>query len=327
LDRQLHTPGIDELDIAVIVPCHNEQAAIPAVVQDFRSALPQATIYVYDNGSTDSTATVAAASGAVVRQEALRGKGHVVRRMFSDIDASIYVLVDGDDTYDAASVRNMISLLLDRQLDMVNGRRVTDSAKAYRFGHQSGNRLLTGMVNWIFGKRCQDILSGYRVFSRRFVKSFPALSKGFEIETELTVHSLSLNIPMEELDTPYRDRPDDSASKLNTYRDGFRILWTILLLTKEERPFFFYSTAAVALAGLSVVLGIPVVLEFLQTGLVPRFPTAILAASIMILATLSLATGLVLDSVARGRREAKRLHYLGLTWLGLSRRASDHEIR
>jgi len=325
LNNQTPMPDIDDLDVAVIVPCHNEEAAIASVVRDFRATLPRAAIYVYDNHSTDRTASVAAESGAIVRKESLRGKGHVVRRMFSDIDASIYVLVDGDDTYDATSARGMISRLLERQLDMVNGRRVTASDKAYRFGHQAGNRVLTGMVSWIFGKRCQDILSGYRVFSRRFVKSFPALSKGFEIETELTVHSLSLNIPMEEVDTPYRDRPDDSASKLNTYSDGFRILWTIMLLTKDEKPFFFYSTAAVVLAALSVLLGIPVVMEFLQTGLVPRFPTAILAASIMILATLSLATGLVLDSVARGRRETKRLHYLGLTWLGLSRRATDRE--
>lgn len=320
-------PSLDELDIAVIVPCHNEEAAIPAVIRNFREQLPNAAIYVYDNNSTDNTAATAAEHGAIVRRESLKGKGHVVRRMFSDIDASVYVLVDGDDTYDAASVGQMIGELLDKQLDMVNGRRITDSAKAYRFGHQIGNRMLTGMVNWIFGKRCRDILSGYRVFSRRFVKSFPALSKGFEIETELTVHSLSLNIPMDEIDTPYKDRPDESASKLNTYRDGLRILWTILLLTKEERPFFFYSLAASFMVSVSLLLGVPVILEFLQTGLVPRFPTAILAASIMVLATLSLATGLILDSVARGRREAKRLHYLSLTWLGQSRRGSPRVTR
>lgn len=318
-------PSLGELDVAVIVPCHNEEHAIPSVIRDFREHLPDAAIFVYDNNSTDNTARAAAEHGAIVRRESLKGKGHVVRRMFSDIDASIYVLVDGDDTYDAASVGKMLDELLDKQLDMVNGRRITDVARAYRFGHQFGNRLLTGMVNWIFGKRCQDILSGYRVFSRRFVKSFPALSTGFEIETELTVHSLSLNIPMAEIDTPYKDRPEASVSKLNTYSDGLRILWTILLLTKEERPFFFYSLAASFLVATSLFLGVPVVLEFLQTGLVPRFPTAILAASIMVLATLSLATGLILDSVARGRREAKRLHYLNLTWLGRSRRGFPRE--
>ena len=243
--------------------------------------------------------------------------------MFSDIDAEVYVLVDGDDTYDSTSVHRMIETLLGERCDMVNGRRVSEQPEAYRFGHQFGNRLLGGMVNWIFGRRCLDILSGYRVFSRRFVKSFPALSTGFEIETELTVHALSLNIPMAEVDTPYKDRPEGSASKLNTYRDGLRILWTIFVLTKEERPFFFYSISFTLLAALSFALGIPVAIEFLDTRLVPRFPTAILSASIMILAFLCLATGLILDSVARGRRESKRLHYLSLTWLGSGRRKTD----
>ncbi len=311
---------IDDLEIAILVPCHNEEVTIANVVSDFRGQLPHAVVYVYDNNSTDDTSRVAAGAGAIVRSETQQGKGHVVRRMFSDVDASVFVLVDGDDTYDAASVRKLIDTLLDEQVDTVNARRVTNLNRAYRFGHQIGNRLLTSIVNWLFGERCADILSGYRVFSRRFVKSFPALSTGFEIETELTVHGLSLNIPMAEVDTPYKDRPDDSSSKLNTYRDGFRILWTIMILTKDYRPFFFYSMIGSVLAVLSLALGIPIVIEFLDTGLVPRFPTAFLSASVMVLAFLSLATGLILDSVARGRREVKRLHYLSLTWLGRSRR-------
>jgi glycosyltransferase involved in cell wall biosynthesis len=316
---------IDDLEIAILVPCHNEEVTIAKVVNDFRAQLPHASVYVYDNNSTDDTSSVAAHAGAIVRKETQQGKGHVVRRMFSDVDASVFVLVDGDDTYDAASVRTLIDTLLDEQVDTVNARRVSNVDKAYRFGHQFGNRLLTSIVNWLFGKRCADILSGYRVFSRRFVKSFPALSTGFEIETELTVHGLSLNIPMAEVDTPYKDRPDDSSSKLNTYRDGSRILWTIMILTKDYRPFFFYSIISSALALLSLALGIPIVFEFLDTGLVLRFPTAFLSASVMVLAFLSVATGLILDSVARGRREVKRLHYLSLTWLGQSRRGDPRQ--
>lgn len=315
----------DNLEVAILVPCHNEEVTIANVVRDFRAQIPNAAIYVYDNNSTDNTAQVAADAGAIVRKETQQGKGHVVRRMFSDIEASVFVLVDGDDTYDAASVGKLIDTLLSEHVDTVNARRVSNVDKAYPFGHQFGNRMLTGIVNWLFGKRCTDILSGYRAFSRRFVKSFPALSTGFEIETELTVHSLSLNIPMAEIDTPYKDRPEDSDSKLNTYRDGFRILWTIMILTKDYRPFFFYSIISAVLAGLSLAIGIPIVIEFLNTGLVPRFPTAFLAASVMVLAFLSLATGLILDSVARGRREVKRLHYLALTWLGQSRRGASRQ--
>jgi glycosyltransferase involved in cell wall biosynthesis len=310
----------DDIDVAVLVPCYNEEATIANVVGRFRERLPNAVVYVYDNNSTDNTASVAEQCGAIVRHERQQGKGHVVRRMFSDVEAAIYILVDGDDTYDADSVDEMLDTFLRQHCDMVNGRRVTDIAAAYRFGHQFGNRMLTRIVNWIFGKRCDDILSGYRIFSRRFIKSFPALSTGFEIETELTVHALSLNMPMTEVSTAYKDRPEESTSKLNTWRDGFRILWMILILTKEERPFFFYSIAFFVLAVVSFALGIPVALEFLDTGLVPRFPTAILAASIMVLAFLALTTGLVLDSVSRGRRESKRLHYLSLSWLGQDRR-------
>lgn len=309
-----------ELDIVVLIPCYNEEATVARVVESFRAQIPAATIYVYDNNSSDNTVAVAQQSGAMVRGEKQQGKGHVVRRMFSDIDASIYILVDGDDTYDSDSIQKMLAVFLREHCDMLNGRRVTEIAAAYRFGHQFGNRTLTGIVNWIFGKRCDDILSGYRIFSRRFVKSFPALSTGFEIETELTVHALSLNMPIAEVNTQYKDRPEESISKLNTYRDGMRILWTILILTKDERPFFFYSILFGLMALTSLTLGIPVAIEFLDTGLVPRFPTAILAASIMVLAFLSLTTGLVLDSVARGRRESKRLHYLSLSWLGEDRR-------
>ncbi len=309
-----------DLDIAVLIPCYNEEATIARVVDAFSSQLPEATIFVYDNNSSDRTVEVAEQSGAVVRHENQQGKGHVVRRMFSDIDASVFILVDGDDTYDSDSIRDMLQTFLDERCDMLNGRRVTNIAAAYRFGHQFGNRLLTGIVNWIFGKRCDDILSGYRIFSRRFIKSFPALSTGFEIETELTVHALSLNMPIAEVDTSYKDRPEESESKLNTYRDGMRILWTILIMTKDERPFFFYTILFGIMSAASLVLGIPVGIEYLNTGLVPRFPTAILAASIMVLAFLALTTGLVLDSVARGRRESKRLHYLSLSWLGQDRR-------
>ncbi|MHB1529455.1 MAG: glycosyltransferase family 2 protein [Acidiferrobacteraceae bacterium] len=306
----------NDLDIAILIPCYNEAAAIPAVIAAFRQELPSARLYVYDNNSTDGTAEIATRHGALVHHEIQQGKGHVVRRMFSDIEASVYILVDGDDTYSAASAPALVQALLDQHSDMVNARRVHKHAAAYRFGHQLGNHVLTGMVAWIFGKRILDVLSGYRVFSRRFVKSFPALSTGFEIETELTIHALSLNMPITEVSTPYKERPTDSASKLNTIRDGVRILWTILLITKEEKPFFFFSVVFLLLAVLSMGLGTPVVLEYLRTGLVPRFPTAILAASVMLLAFLSLSSGLILSSVARGRRELKRLHYLNLPWLG-----------
>ncbi|MHB1587465.1 MAG: glycosyltransferase family 2 protein [Acidiferrobacteraceae bacterium] len=306
---------IQDLDIAILIPARNEAAALPRVIKGLREALPTATIYVYDNNSTDGTAEIATGLGAVVRREREQGKGHVVRRMFSDIEASVYLLVDGDDTYSAAAAPRLVQTLLDERCDMVNARRVHADARAYRLGHATGNRVLTGLVAGIFGARIQDILSGYRVFSRRFVKSFPALSTGFEIETELTIHALALHMPVAEVETPYRERPPESVSKLRTVRDGFRILGTILLITKEEQPFFFFSVIAVLFAALSIGLAIPVILTYLKTGLVPRFPTAILAASIMGLAFLALASGMILSSVARGRRELRRLHYLNLPWL------------
>ncbi len=297
--------------IAVIIPCYNEERAIGQVVRDFRAALPGAAIHVYDNGSTDRTRELAAEAGARVSSEPLRGKGNVVRRMFADVEADLYVMVDGDATYDAASAPALVRCLVDRGLDMVVGAR-QDRGGAFRQGHGVGNRLLTGFVAWLFGDRFRDMLSGYRVFSRRFVKSFPAISSGFEIETELAVHALSLRLPVAEMDTPYGARPEGSASKLRTWQDGWRILMTILLLLKEERPMLFFSVLFLALAGLSVGLAVPILLTYMETGLVPRFPTAILSTGLMILAFLALASGVVLDSVMRQRKEIKRLAYLAL---------------
>jgi len=304
------TNEFNKLEIAVLVPCYNEEVAIPRVIRDFRRALPSAAIYVYDNESTDRTAEVAAREGAIVGHEPFAGKGNVMRRMFSDIDADVYVLVDGDDTYDAAAAPELVRTLLDNQLDMVNGARVTSIKQAYRFGHRFGNRLLTRLVQVIFGKQFNDMLSGYRVFSRRFVKSFPAISNGFEIETELTVHALELRMKTAEVPIRYKDRPEGSVSKLNSIRDGLRILRMIALLVKEERPLMFFGVACAALALLSVGLATPVVLEFLRTGLVPKLPTAVLSVGIMLVAVLSMVCGLVLDTVTHSRRELKRLAYL-----------------
>jgi glycosyltransferase involved in cell wall biosynthesis len=296
--------------IAVLIPCYNEEAAIATVVTDFRASLPGADIYVYDNNSRDRTQEIARTAGANVRSERRQGKGNVVRRMFADIDADIYVLVDGDATYHAASSPAMVQLLLDDDLDMVVGSRVHTQTQAYRRGHEFGNALLTGFVARLFGKSFTDILSGYRVFSRRFVKSFPALSKGFETETELTVHALGLRMAVAEVETPYGVRPEGSSSKLSTYRDGFRILRLILVLYKHERPFLFFALVALLLVVISVGLAVPIVVEWLDTGLVPRVPTAILSTGIMILACLSLMAGLILETVTRGRQEMKRLLYL-----------------
>lgn len=298
--------------IAVLIPCYNEEVAIPKVIADFRARLPDATIYVYDNNSRDRTVEVAREAGAVVRRETLQGKGNVVRRMFADIDADIYVLVDGDDTYDAASAPGLVRKLIDEQLDMVIGARVETADAAYRQGHRLGNAVLTGIVRYIFGDRMSDMLSGYRVFSRRFVKSFPALSSGFETETEFTIHALDLAMPLGEVATPYKERPVGSTSKLRTYADGIRILRAILILVKEERPLPFFSLVAFGLLLLSLLLIAPVLMTFLATGLVPRLPTAVLATGLALLSFLSLACGLILDSVSRGRREAKRLAYLAV---------------
>jgi glycosyltransferase involved in cell wall biosynthesis len=303
-------PSPESLRVAVLVPCYNEQAAIGQVVRDFRAALPNAAIYVYDNNSSDHTREVAAAAGAVVRTEPRQGKGNVVRRMFADVEADIYVLVDGDDTYHAASAPAMIERLRDEQLDMVVGCRQSAEEAAYRPGHRFGNRLLTGFVATLFGRQFNDILSGYRVFSRRFVKSFPALAAGFETETELTVHALELRMPVGELVTPYKSRPEGSTSKLSTWRDGWRILKTILKLFRLERPLAFFTLVGGSLAGVAVLLAIPVFWTYLESGQVPRFPTAILATGLMILAALGGLAGLILDTVTRGRRELKMLAYL-----------------
>ena len=305
--------GGGRLTIAVLIPCHNEEAAIGKVVADFRAALPAASIYVYDNNSSDKTRQVAAAAGAIVRAESQQGKGYVVRRMFGDVDADIYVLVDGDDTYDAASAPGLISALLEGSLDMVNGARVSRSGVRHRTGHQFGNRLLSGIVAWVFGDRFRDMLSGYKVFSRRFVKSFPALSSGFEIETELTVHALELAMPVAEVDTPYSDRAVGTISKLNTFRDGSRILRTIAVFIKEERPLQFFSILSALLVLSAVVLAWPIFVTYAETGLVPRFPTAILATGLTLLGALSFTAGLILDTVTRGRREAKRMRYLSIS--------------
>ncbi len=298
------------LQIAVLVPCYNEQAAIATVVTDFRKALPTARIYVYDNNSKDRTAAVAREAGAEVRSERRQGKGNVVRRMFADVDADIYVLVDGDATYDAPSAPRMIDKLVNEHLDMVVGLRVDQSEAAYRRGHRTGNRMLTGFLSSTFGQEFKDILSGYRVFSRRFVKSFPVLSDGFEIETELAVHALELSLPVAEVETPYYARPEGSFSKLNTWRDGLRILGTMLKLYRSEKPLRFFTAIGIFLALVSIGLAIPVLVTFLETGLVPRLPTAVLSMGLMIMALLSVSSGLVLDTVTRGRREMKLLAYL-----------------
>lgn len=296
--------------IAVLVPCYNEEPTIAKVIADFRQALPEARIYVYDNNSRDCTADAARQAGAVVRSEPLQGKGNVVRRMFADIEAEVYVLVDGDATYEASAAPGMIRLLQDNQLDMVNGARVTDIREAYRPGHRFGNWLLTSIVAWTFGNRLKDMLSGYRVFSRRYVKSFPSLAVGFEIETELTIHALHLRMPIAEVETSYKDRPAGSLSKLSTYRDGLRILWKILVFIKEEKPMAFFSLIALAFCGTSVILALPILQEYIATGLVPRLPTAVLSMGMMTIAFLSLACGLILDTVSRGRSEMKRMRYL-----------------
>lgn len=296
--------------IAVLIPCYNEEATIGKVVADFRAALPEADIYVYDNNSSDRTVERALAAGAVVRRERNQGKGRVVRRMFTDIDADIYVLVDGDATYDAPSARVMIEKLVGERLDMVCAVRQDHEEAAYRRGHRTGNRLLTGFVAHVFGQAFTDMLSGYRVFTRRFVKSFPALSGGFEIETELSVHALELELPVGELPTPYYSRPEGSRSKLNTWRDGLRILRTVLRLYRAERPLPLFTGIGAALAIVSIGLAVPIVVTYVQDGVVPRLPTAVLSTGLMLLAFLSIACGLILDTVTRGRRELKRLAYL-----------------
>ena len=294
------------------MPCYNEEAAIAKVVEDFRAALPDAIVYVYDNNSRDQTVARAREAGAVVRTETRQGKGNVVRRMFADIEADIYVLVDGDDTYDAGASPRMIAQMVSDGADLLTARRIHTDAAAYRTGHLLGNRMLTGLTALLFNVHLTDMLSGYRVFSRRFVKSFPFTAEGFAIETELTVHAVRLMMPMTELDTRYKERPLGSVSKLNTYRDGLRILGTIGYLVREERPLVFFATIALLFAAVAALIGAPVVSEYVQTGLVPRLPTAVLATGLMVIACLSLTCGLILDTVTRGRWEAKRMAYLAI---------------
>ena len=298
--------------IAVLLPCYNEEAAITATVKGFRKALPGATVYVYDNNSKDRTREIAAAAGAIVRTERQQGKGHVVRRMFADVDADLYVMADGDLTYDPAAAPAMVELLLAEQLDMVVGTRQHEDKDAYRGGHVLGNRAFTGLLSGMFGRSFTDIFSGYRVFSRRFVKSFPVLSSGFEIETEMSVHALELRMPVGEVATAYGARPEGSQSKLSTWSDGLRILRTIVTLYRVERPALFYGTIGALLLAVAVVLAIPLVVTYLHTGLVPRLPTAILVTGMTIVAVLCFFAGLILDTVTRGRRELRRLAYLSI---------------
>lgn len=300
------------LRVAVLVPCFNEEAAVGKVVRDFLGALPGATVYVYDNNSRDRTAEVAAGAGAVVRRQPLQGKGHVVRRMFADVEADAYVLVDGDATYDAASAPEMLRRLVRDNLDMVNGRRRETCEATYRHGHRWGNAAFTGLIARIFGDRVGDLLSGYRVLSRRFVKSFPVESDGFQIETEMTVHALALGLPVDEVDTPYYARPEGSESKLSTYRDGWRILRMVAALLVDLKPLQAFGTAA-ALAGAAAVgLSLPVLCGWLETGMVTRLPTVVLAGSLGVLSALLACAGIVLAGVARARREAKQMAYLAL---------------
>ena len=311
---------IPEPRIAVLIPCYNESSAIAGVVADFKATLPTAEIYVYDNNSSDDTVAVAREAGALIGVEHYQGKGHVVRRMFADIDAGVHVLVDGDGTYDAASAPKMVELLQRNRLDMVVGSRQHRQAAAYRSGHVWGNRMLTWLLGTLFGRReISDILSGYRVFSHRFVKSFPALATGFETETELTVHALELHMPVDELVTPYGARMEGSTSKLNTYRDGLRILLIMLRLFEKERPLVFYGIAFAACWILAFILGVPLVVTYLDSGLVPRIPTASIVVGLIMLGFVSLVAGLITDSVALGRRETKRLFYLSVPQFGYKR--------
>jgi glycosyltransferase involved in cell wall biosynthesis len=300
------------MKIAVLLPCYNEAAAIGQTVAEFKSALPDADIYVYDNNSTDETAIIARRAGAIVRRERIQGKGAVVRRMFADVEADIYVMADGDATYDASAAPGLIAHLLEEKADMIVGSRVSEVQESYRRGHRFGNALLTGMLARLFGRSFTDILSGYRVFSRRFVKSFPSLSAGFEIETEISVHALELKMPCSEIETRYFARPEGSTSKLSTYKDGWRILTTILTLYRIERPLLFFGVIGGVLALVALILAVPLALTYLSTGLVPRFPTAILVTGLMIIAALCFFAGLILDTVVRGRRELRRLFYLAL---------------
>ena len=304
----------DKLKIAILIPCYNEEAAIKKVVNDFQLAIPSALVYVYDNASTDKTVEIATKAGAIVRTEPNKGKGNVMRRMFSDIESDVYIIVDGDDTYEASIAPKMIEQLVQEELDMVVGiRRSLEVKKSYRRGHVFGNWLLTRAVAFLFGKGFNDMLSGYRVMSRRFVKSFPIISKGFEIETEMTIHTLQIGIPYGEVETAYNERPMNSESKLSTFHDGFRIIKMIFFLFKEEKPFQFFGLIAILLLLVSIILLIPIFSTYISTGFVPRLPTAILAMGLITMAFFSLSFGVILDSLSRLRMESKKIHYLSLS--------------
>jgi glycosyltransferase involved in cell wall biosynthesis len=311
-DQATKSAEADPVTVAVLVPCYNEEITIGKVVADFRAALPDATIYVYDNNSRDNTIDVAQRAGAVVRKELRQGKGNVVRRMFADIEADVYVLVDGDDTYDASASEVLVKRLVEERLDFINAMRVSTAKDAYRAGHQFGNWLLTGLVRQIFGRQFNDMLSGYKILSRRFVKSFPAMSSGFETETELAVHALELRMPSTEVATVYKERPPGSVSKLRTYSDGAQIMLLIARLVKDERPLHFFGLSGLSLIVVAMLLSIPLLVTYLETGLVPRFPTAILSAALVIVGVLSTFAGLILDMTTKTRREMKRLIYLSL---------------
>ncbi len=299
--------------VAVLIPCLNEEASIVAVIEEFRQVLPELQIYVYDNGSSDQTVSKAKHAGALVRSHPIRGKGNVVRRMFADIEADIYCLVDGDGTYDAKTLPLMIEALTQQKLDMVSAIRELKSEKAYRPGHQWGNRCFTGLINRLFGTRdnqISDLLSGYRVFSKRFVKTFPVISQGFEIETELVIHALQLSIPYSEIPSSYYERKKGSSSKLSTYKDGIRILKMVCRLLEQEKPFLFFGLIALILFICGLSLGIPLIMTYLKIGLVPKFPTAILSTGLIVLAFLNFFSGLILHSLAVLRKEMKQLAYL-----------------
>jgi glycosyltransferase involved in cell wall biosynthesis len=311
-DQATKAGAAHPVTVAVLVPCYNEEITIGKVVADFRAALPDATIYVYDNNSRDNTIDVAQRAGAVVRKELRQGKGNVVRRMFADIEADVYVLVDGDDTYDASASEVLVKRLVEERLDFINAMRVSAAKDAYRAGHRFGNWLLTGLVRQIFGRQFNDMLSGYKILSRRFVKSFPAMSSGFETETELAVHALELRMPSTEVATVYKERPPGSVSKLRTYSDGAQIMLLIARLVKDERPLRFFGLSGLSLIVVAILLSIPLLVTYLETGLVPRFPTAILSAALVIVGVLSIFAGLILDMTTKTRREMKRLIYLSL---------------
>ncbi len=300
----------EELEIAVLIPCKDEELTIAKVVKDFKSVLPQASIYVYDNCSSDSTKATAIQAGAIVRSERMPGKGNVVRRMFADIDADVYILVDGDDTYDVSVAPKMVQEVI-KGCDLVNGvRQAVDEKASYRKGHRFGNQLLSALVQKVFARKVSDMLSGYKAMSRRFVKSMPIFSKGFEIETEITVHAMELETTIGEIETQYRERPEGSESKLNTFGDGVRILNAITTLVRQGKPLLFFSAVGFIFALVAFILAVPVVITFLQTHKVPRLPTALLSTGLILLSSLSFTVGLILDNVTRARKETITLKYL-----------------